>query len=422
MTYCVRILLFALGSYIWAMQGTLSHRITAHDDFQTITIYSNKPAHINPDGLIIDQKIINPKRKLPLPHHINLRKKNTPQSINVYACLDTGQCIKPYTTIAPSNSPKITSSMINGALAAIGNVFNPCFAPMWLIVSSQTTLPIILSSCIMGVLLSLYQLSLQYFGISVLTALHQYGLHELGLIILASLAFTMLFPEKFQLPQIITRRSSQLPGFLAIIVSAGCLMPIQLGSIVALQLTQSLTWLFAGTFLTTSIFALGTMAALSRKAYATCLKFFPPLFQLIGLAFIIYIAFYQLQSSWGLALLLLINLYIFCRGQGWLHYSKSIISLTALLIPIYSPLHLAKSDTTEKLIEHALKREGQKLYVSAEWCSQCRLLKSQIKEQVIWLDITTMSPWKEKWVNEHKVDILPSCFVSKNKNWVSCKS
>ena len=54
--------------------------------------------------------------------------------------------------------------------------------------------------------------------------------------------------------------------------------------------------------------------------------------------------------------------------------------------------------------------------MTAEWCSQCRILKSQLKEKVIWMDITTSTPWKEKWVKDHNVDILPGCFVSENKN------
>ena len=420
MNFCVKILFCTLLSCAWA-NSTLSHSIVSHAEFDTITFNSTQPAHINPEGLLLNQKILN-DQQIPLPHSINIRKKTSPQSITIYACLDTGQCIKPYTTQVAPLGPQINSTITSGAIAAVGTAFNPCFAPMWILVSSQITQSIIISSCVMGLLLTIYQLTLQYFGIALLAILHHYGLHELGLVLMASLAFTMLFPEKFSMPKFITHRATHLPSFVAIILSAGCLMPIQLGSIVALQLSQGATWLFASSFLLTSIMALMALAAFSRKAYTTCMNLFPPLFQILAMLFITYVAIYLLQSSWALSLLLCINLVILYHGQGWLHLSKGISSLIAISIAMWAPLQLAQTDTSEQMITTALANDGQKLYVTAEWCSQCRILKSQLKEKVIWMDITTSTPWKEKWVKDHNVDILPGCFVSENKKWIACKS
>ena len=415
------LLVFLLSSHLIA-GNLINHTVSNQGEYVAITITSKAPAHISAQGIWADEILLTPStNNITLPHTIKIKRESQPKSLTIYVCLDTGQCIAPYHIAMQSSH--LTEWIGFGALSAISMVFNPCLTPVWLILSSQFTHSLLIHSAIMATTLTLYQILISTVGVGLIHQLHLYGLDQIAHALFCLLFLCLIFPDKIRL-SLFTKASGQIPSYLAVILSASCLMPISLTSGLTAYNHQisdplSITTIIL-TFLTISWISLALVAQISQKAYASIMKTMPMLIQLAGITGLFYYSTYYLTSTGLIVLLVICNIGLIVYTRA-ISEVRSILSSAvlgyALILPAATMQVLTQDESS--VLEGA-KKEGQHLFVTAQWCAECNQLKNKLGDSVLWMDITKIEPWQKTWLKAHPTEVLPGCFVAHKNEWVSC--
>jgi hypothetical protein len=418
MNFCAKLIFLTtlLPSLLW---GQISHTYIEHQNFSTVKISSTEPAHLNPEGVILNSISLISNTNTPLPTTITFKTPSSPSKLIVYACLNNGQCLKPYETTLGSLNKSLTQMILTSIVLALSTVFNPCLAPLWLIVSSQIKKHLLAHSFFMGALLLTYQSLLQIFGTQLITLTHQLGINEAAYLFLLTCLIMVLFSNKISLPALI-KNHSKWPSFLAIILSSTCLLPIQLSATgVTSSMPIDLLAIGAIIFYITTSLGFWAIASISQKLYKKLMAYTPIAIRIIATTALLYLITQHQPSTPAIVYIIALISYLTFkppRNNIDLAIWSILISttLTQSLITHHSFGH------TLQEIETAKVTDNHKLYVVADWCPTCQKLKSNPPSNALWLDITHSSSLKDKWINAHQVSFLPSCFVSKNNQWQPC--
>ncbi|MBM4211344.1 MAG: hypothetical protein FJ186_02260 [Gammaproteobacteria bacterium] len=414
---CLLILL--LPSTLWG--HVLSHTLDQHQGFTTINIESSVPTHLNPEGITLnDQPLISDSNE-PLPISTTFKTPPHESTLRVYACLDNGQCLMPYTAQIFPSQPSLIQIIITSSILALSTVFNPCLAPLWLIVSSQFRARLLSNSFLMSAVLLLHQSLLQVFGTQIISMASTFGLtHAANLFLLICIAF-ILFENKFTPPPLI-KNHTKLPSFLAIILSSSCLLPLQIGTISSNH-QFSIPYLIIGAvnFFAISSIGFWWIAKVSQQAYQKALSFTPKALRFLAFFAAIYMMTQQSTSAITNFTFMILSAYLALKRP---RQTIDLILLSLLLgTGLYQPQIKPTVSSSLHDIELAKLSDNNKLFVTADWCPNCQKLKLKLepsKTTILWLDITHLENWKEQWLNHHRVIALPSCFISKDHQWQPC--
>ena len=420
MSYCARLFFYLLlPTLLWG--HPVSHRVTENNGFTTIHIMTSEPAHLNPEGIVLNTSPLTPSKDIPLPFTTTFKTPLSPATLKVYACLDNGQCLKPYEATIQSLNTSLIQIIFTSILLAISSVFNPCLAPLWLIVSSQLRKNMLGNSFLMGGILLAYQTLLQIFGTQMISISHHLGMDEAAHFFLLTCLTLVLFSNKITLPPLV-KNHGKLPSFIAIILSSSCLLPLQLGAASTTASMPPFNLAMGALFfyLTTSL-GFWLIANFSQKAYQKTMTMTPIAMRILAMGAITYLLLsspptLSLAIPWAGALFLL-------TLKPPFHPTDLLALVLICCILVIQTLQPNSSiHHTLDQIEQAKLSDHQTLYVTADWCPACQTLKSRRLKETLWLDITHMSPSKEEWLNAHSVSFLPSCFISKNQQWIPCPS
>ena len=222
-------LLILLIPLIGMSTPNLNYKIIEDNNDWLITITGPDNARIDKDGILKDNQIIYPERSTnitpsPLPLQFRIPTKENPQTIEIHACLTDKRCLRPIIIDIPSPTSIYQPIAFSAAI-----VFNPCFAPIWLVVCTQ--MGSILTSIVMSLMLTGLQITISILGAGVSRALYAMGLFEIGSIGMIALLSLIYFGQNiFKQHHSSPRTTSKVGTLLATLLSSGCAIPIQLVS------------------------------------------------------------------------------------------------------------------------------------------------------------------------------------------------
>ena len=290
-------LLILLIPLIGMSTPNLNYKIIEDNNDWRITITGPDNARIDKDGILKDNQIIYPERSTnitpsPLPLQFRIPTKENPQTIEIHACLTDKRCLRPIIIDIPSPTSIYQPIAFSAAI-----VFNPCFAPIWLVVCTQ--MGSILTSIVMSLMLTGLQITISILGAGVSRALYAMGLFEIGSIGMIALLSLIYFGQNiFKQHHSSPRTTSKVGTLLATLLSSGCAIPIQLvsGSTIPPITTMFHTWLPFGLFAISTFLFLFLLSSFSHRAYRFIMVSAPFIMKLISLNLKLYLCLFSIQS------------------------------------------------------------------------------------------------------------------------------